>query len=240
MGGRRGGGGGRDSQGMERAARLLLVGIAGGTKPCWAPCPSASAGLLAMRCTSSSPFHPTPQSQPHLGLELDLGRLEGVVWREVDGNEKHAAGVGAVAGTHDGGLRERRWGAGGWTARATWGVGLPGTTPARRDASLPASGRDHLRQGQRCMMSADPFASPAGRQVGEGKDGLRAQGHSRLIRVTASQYPMHLQLLLNALGSHVPALVSEEVRAQPRRFEGLGSCGTGENFAFGNTNTTSG
>ena len=34
---------------------------------------------------------------------MTLGRLEGVVWREVDGEGKDAALVGTVRGTHDGG-----------------------------------------------------------------------------------------------------------------------------------------
>ncbi len=44
----------------------------------------------------------------HLGLELHLGRLEGVVGREVDGHKKHAARVRGVAGTHDGRLPAQR------------------------------------------------------------------------------------------------------------------------------------
>jgi hypothetical protein len=38
------------------------------------------------------------------GGEVDLGRLEGVVGGEVDGEEEDAAAVGRVARAHDGGL----------------------------------------------------------------------------------------------------------------------------------------
>lgn len=61
-----------------------------------------------------------------LRLELDLGRLERVVLRELDLQKEHTAFVWALRGTHDGRLRVAKASVGGET-NTSW---VPSIVPA--------------------------------------------------------------------------------------------------------------
>ena len=92
---------------------------------------------------ASKPANKSKHSQPaaaagtRLGLELHLGRLEGVVGREVDGHKKHAPRVGRVAGPHDRGLPALPGRVGGRRA----GSHVAGLQAARQEGNMrPAAG----------------------------------------------------------------------------------------------------
>lgn len=76
---------------------------------CASPC---SLTTVPVKLVHSTPACNHRRVQPqcaaaHLRLELNLRRLKGVVWREVDIDKKHAACIRAVARAHYGRLRAR-------------------------------------------------------------------------------------------------------------------------------------